>query len=124
MGQIERRIRGRMALRLPLVVTGVSADGAAWCEPTESEDVSTAGASFRLSNEVGVGDRLRLRAQPCGARETVETEVVVVHTAPAPFGGTRAGVLVSGPTEAWLRFYLSWAGETEGAPEGAAVTES
>ena len=103
-----------MALRLPLVVTGASADGAAWCEPTQTEDVSHDGASFRLSNEVRAGDRLRLRVQPCGARETVEAEAVVVNVTPAPFGGSRAGALVSGPTEAWLRFYFSWAKDVEG----------
>ena len=35
-----------MALRLPIVVSGRSDDGAAWSEPTETEDISTLGAFF------------------------------------------------------------------------------
>ena len=30
-----------MALRLPIVVSGRSEDGAAWSEPTETDDIST-----------------------------------------------------------------------------------
>ena len=119
--QTERRTRGRISLRLPLVVTGVAADGAAWCEPTQTDELSASGASFRLSNEVAVGDRLRVRAQQYGSRGAVQAEAVVVHSSPAPFGCTRVGVLVSGVTEVWLGFYLSWAEEAEGA---AAPAES
>ena len=37
----ERRFALRMALRLPIVVSGRSDDGAAWSEPTETDDIST-----------------------------------------------------------------------------------
>ena len=40
-----------MALRLPIVVSGRAEDGAAWSEPTETDDISTLGALFQ---EIGV----------------------------------------------------------------------
>ncbi len=37
----EKRFALRMALRLPIVVSGRTEDGAAWSEPTETDDIST-----------------------------------------------------------------------------------
>jgi hypothetical protein len=47
----ERRFALRMALRLPIVVSGRSEDGAAWSEPTETDDISTSGALFHLNQK-------------------------------------------------------------------------
>ena len=44
----EKRFALRMALRLPIVVSGRAEDGAAWSEPTETDDISTLGALFQL----------------------------------------------------------------------------
>ena len=64
----ERRFALRMALRLPVVVSGRSEDGAAWSEPTETDDISTSGALFHLNQRVSRGERLYLRAhKPDGA---------------------------------------------------------
>lgn len=108
MRSAERRLLQRKWLCLPVVVTGIAPDGTAWCEPTRSEEVSIAGASLRLSNKVAVGDRLRLRVQPFGAREIVAAEAIVTHVAPSPYGGAHAGVRVTRPRAAWFRFYRSW----------------
>jgi hypothetical protein len=58
----ESRFALRMALRLPLVVSGRTKDGAAWSEPTETDDISTIGASFHLNQKVAIGERLYIRA--------------------------------------------------------------
>ena len=58
----ERRFALRMALRLPIVVSGRSEDGAAWSEPTETDDISTSGALFHLNQKVSIGDNLYVRA--------------------------------------------------------------
>jgi hypothetical protein len=58
----ERRFALRMALRLPIVVSGRSDDGAAWSEPTETDDISTSGALFHLNQKVSVGEKLYIRA--------------------------------------------------------------
>ena len=47
----EKRFALRMALRLPIVVSGRTDDGAAWSEPTETEDISTLGALFHLNQK-------------------------------------------------------------------------
>ena len=48
----EKRFALRMALRLPIVVSGRSEDGATWSEPTETDDISTLGALFHLNQRV------------------------------------------------------------------------
>lgn len=45
----ERRFALRMAMRLPVVVSGRAEDGSAWSEPTETDDISTMGALFHLN---------------------------------------------------------------------------
>ena len=54
----EKRFALRMALRLPIVVSGRAEDGAAWSEPTETDDISTGGALFHLNQKVNRGARL------------------------------------------------------------------
>ena len=51
-----------MALRLPIVVSGRADDGAAWSEPTETDDISTSGALFHLNQKVSIGEKLYIRA--------------------------------------------------------------
>ena len=60
----ERRFALRMALRLPIVVSGRSEDGAAWSEPTETDDISTSGALFHLNQKVAIGEKLYIRTNP------------------------------------------------------------
>ena len=115
--ETDRRLRGRVALRLPIVVTGAVEGGASWCEPSQTEDISPVGLSLRLLSGVRVGDILRLRGQTCGARETMEVDAVVIHATASPFGGTRAGISITGRTGNWLRFYDSWAEEASAPTE-------
>ena len=112
----EKRLTLRMALRLPIVVSGRSEDGAAWSEPTETDDISTGGALFHLNQKVNRGERLYLRAhRPDGA--PIEVTVTVVRVAPAIYGTARVGVSISEPTENWLRLFVSWVADEQPASE-------
>ena len=89
----ERRFALRMARRLPIVVSGRAEDGAAWSEPTETDDISTLGALFHLNQRVARGDQLYLRAhRPDGS--PIEVTARVVRTAPAIYGTARVGVQI------------------------------
>ncbi len=114
---VERRFALRMALRLPIVVSGRAEDGAAWSEPSETDDISTLGALFHLNQKVNRGDQLYLRAhRPDGA--PIEVTVRVVRIAPAIYGTARVGVQILEPTDNWLRLFVSWvADEQAAAPE-------
>ncbi len=104
-----------MALRLPIVVSGRAEDGAAWSEPTETDDISTLGALFHLNQRVSRGDQLYLRAhRPDGS--AIEATARVVRTAPAIYGTARVGVQIMEPTENWLRLFVSWVADEQGAP--------
>jgi hypothetical protein len=108
----EKRFALRMALRLPLVVSGRTEDGSAWSEPTETDDISTSGALFHLNQKVNRGERLYLRAhRPDGA--AIEVTALVVRTAPAIYGTARVGVQISEPTENWLRLFVSWVADEQ-----------
>jgi hypothetical protein len=108
----ERRFALRMALRLPIVVSGRAEDGSAWSEPTETDDISTSGALFHLNQKVARGDRLYLRAhKPDGA--PIESTVTVVRVAPAIYGTARVGVSVNDPTENWIRLFVSWVADDQ-----------
>ncbi len=113
----EKRFALRMALRLPIVVSGRAEDGAAWSEPTETDDISTSGALFHLNQRVNKGERLYLRAhRPDGA--PTEVTATVVRVAPAIYGTARVGVSISEPVENWLRLFVSWvADEQPATPE-------
>ena|SRR5688500_9162305 len=103
----EKRFALRMALRLPIVVSGRSDDGAAWSEPTETEDISTLGALFNLNQNVSVGDSLYIRShRPDGV--PVEVKARVVRVAPGNYGTTRVGVAVTETKENWLRLFVAW----------------
>ena len=108
----EKRLTLRMALRLPIVVSGRSEDGAAWSEPTETDDISTGGALFHLNQKVNRGERLYLRAhRPDGA--PIEVTANVVRVAPAIYGTARVGVSISEPVENWLRLFVSWVADEQ-----------
>jgi hypothetical protein len=110
----ERRFALRMAMRLPIVVSGRAADGSAWSEPTETDDLSTSGTLFHLNQRVGRGERLYLRAhRPDGA--PIEVTAIVVRTAPAIYGTARVGVQIAEPTEDWLRLFVSWVADEQPA---------
>lgn len=110
----ERRFALRMALRLAIVVSGRDEDGAAWSEPTETDDISTSGALFHLNQKVTRGERLYIRAhRPDGS--PIEVTATVVRVAPAIYGTARVGVAISEPTENWLRLFVSWVADEQPA---------
>ena len=116
----ERRFALRMALRLPIVVSGRSDDGAAWSEPTETDDISTMGTLFHLNQRVGRGDQLYIRAhKPDGS--PIEVTAKVIRIAPAIYGTARIGVQIVEPADNWLRLFVSWVADEQGtAAEGEA----
>jgi len=76
----ERRFALRMALRLPIVVSGRAEDGAAWSEPTETDDISTSGALFHLNQKVSIGEKLYIRAhRPDGSPAEARPRSYVFH---------------------------------------------
>jgi hypothetical protein len=112
----ERRFALRMAMRLPVVVSGRAEDGAAWSEPTETDDISTSGALFHLNQKVSRGEQLYLRAhRPDGS--PVEVTARVIRTASAIYGTARVGVAVVEPAENWYRLFVSWVAD-EHASDG------
>ena len=118
----DRRFALRMALRLPVVISGRSEDGSAWSEPTETDDISTSGALFHLNQKVSRGERLYMRAhRPDGA--PIEVTVVVIRTAPAIYGNARVGVQIAEPVENWLRLFVSWVAD-EQPPADSADSET
>jgi len=103
----EKRFALRMALRLPVVVSGRAEDGATWSEPTETDDISTLGALFQLNQPVTAGDDLYIRShRPNGV--PVEVKATVVRVIPASYGTARVGVSIEEPKEAWLRLFVAW----------------
>ena len=103
----EKRFALRMALRLPIVVSGRSEDGAAWSEPTETDDISTLGALFQLNQKISYGDNLYIRShRPDGV--PVEVKAAVVRVASANYGTSRIGVAITEPKDSWLRLFVAW----------------
>lgn len=103
----DKRFALRVALRLPIVVSGRTDDGSAWSEPTETEDVSTLGALFHLNQKVEVGEHLYLRShRPDGV--PVEVKAKVVRRINANHGTSRVGVAITELKESWLRLFVAW----------------
>ena len=103
----EKRFALRMALRLPIVVSGRTEDGSAWSEPTETDDISTLGALFQLNQPVVQGDTLYIRShRPNGV--PVEVKAQVARVLPASYGTSRVGVAIDEPKESWLRLFVAW----------------
>jgi hypothetical protein len=112
----EKRFALRMALRLPIVVSGRSDDGAAWSEPTETDDISTTGTLFHLNQKITADENLYLRShRPDGV--PVEVKARVVRLAPANHGTTRVGVEILEPKENWLRLFVAWVADDQSADE-------
>jgi hypothetical protein len=112
----EKRLTLRMALRLPIVVSGRADDGAAWSEPTETDDISTTGALFHLNQKVSVGETLYIRShRPDGM--PVEVKANVVRIAPAIYGTNRIGVSIIEPSENWLRLFVAWVADDQTVEE-------
>lgn len=112
----EKRFALRMALRLPIVVSGRTDDGAAWSEPTETDDISTTGALFHLNQKIGVGESLYIRShRPDGM--PVEVKAKVVRVAPAIYGTNRIGVSITEPAENWLRLFVAWVADDQNTEE-------
>ncbi len=103
----EKRFALRMALRLPVVVSGRTDDGSAWSEPTETDDISTLGALFQLNQTIERGDTVKIRAhRPNGS--PVEVKASVVRVLSANFGTSRVGVAIDESKESWLRLFVAW----------------
>ena len=118
----ERRFALRMALRLPIVISGRTDDGSTWSEPTETDDISTSGALFHLNQRVNSGDKLYIRAhKPDGT--PIEATASVVRTAPAIYGTARVGVAISEPVENWLRLFVSWVADEQPATSESEAQE-
>ena len=112
----EKRFALRMALRLPIVVSGRANDGAAWSEPTETDDISTTGTLFHLNQKVESGENLYLRShRPDGV--PVEVKAKVMRIAPASYGAIRVGVAIIEPKENWLRLFVAWVADDHSAEE-------
>jgi hypothetical protein len=112
----EKRFALRMALRLPIVVSGRTDDGATWSEPTETDDISTTGALFQLNQEVTPNDNLYIRShRPDGV--PVEVKAKIIRTAPSVHGTARIGVAITEPMESWLRLFVSWVADDQPSSE-------
>ena len=112
----EKRFALRMALRLPIVVSGRADDGAAWSEPTETDDISTTGTLFHLNQTVAAGEHLYLRShRPDGV--PVEVKAQVIRIAPAVYGTARVGVNITEPKENWLRLFVAWVADDQAETE-------
>jgi len=103
----EKRFALRMALRLPIVVSGRTEDGAAWSEPTETDDISTLGALFQLNQKINAGDNLYIRShRPDGV--PVEVKAQVMRVSAANYGTSRIGVSIVESKDNWLRLFVAW----------------
>jgi hypothetical protein len=108
----EKRFALRMALRLPIVVSGRADDGAAWSEPTETDDISTTGALFHLNQQVKEGENLYIRShRPDGV--PVEVNAKIVRMSPSVYGAARVGVAITESSENWLRFFVAWVADDQ-----------
>ncbi|MDQ3129583.1 MAG: PilZ domain-containing protein [Acidobacteriota bacterium] len=113
----EKRFALRMALRLPIVVSGRADDGAAWSEPTETDDISTLGALFQLNQKIAQGDNLYIRShRPDGV--PVEVKAQVVRVAPANYGTLRVAVAIIESKENWLRLFVAWIADDKPDDDG------
>ena len=119
----ERRFALRMALRLPIVISGRAEDGSAWSEPTETDDISTSGALFHLNQKVSRGDHLYLRAHRADGA-AIEVTAVVIRIAPAIYGTARVGVQIAESAENWLRLFVSWVADDQPAISDSSESET
>ena len=106
-----------------VVVSGQSraGDGTAWCEQTETSDVSASGAFFQLNQRVSCGERLRLRAHlPDGA--VVEVRALIIRVAPASYSLVSVGVQIIERNEVWVGLFSAWVANERGVVSGRDAT--
>jgi len=99
----RKRSERRIAVRLPLRVSGRDARGFAFEEDTASENLCRSGAAFRTRFDVAIGSNLEIRIPTQGAatrrgEQDFETQGRVVHvTESLTDGGRVVGVQFVGP---------------------------
>lgn len=100
----KQRTERRIAVRLPMQVTGRDTRGVVFTEETSSENLCRSGAAFLSRFELPVGADLDIRiptsSQQAWKREdnNFETRGRVVHISPATGPGERlVGVQFTGP---------------------------
>ncbi len=103
----EKRFALRIALRLPIVVSGRADNGAAWIESTETDDISTNGALLHLNQKVTEGQSLYISScQSDGV--PLDVKAKVVRMSPAIYGSAQVGIAITELTENWLRLFAGW----------------
>lgn len=100
----KQRTERRIAVRLPMQVTGRDARGVVFTEETSSENLCRGGAAFLSRFDLPVGSDLDIRiptsSQQAWKRDdnNFETRGRVVHVSPATGPGERlVGVQFTGP---------------------------
>ncbi len=88
----EKRFALRMALRLPIVVSGRDEDGAAWSESTAKMD--------------NASNKKKRSHRPDGV--PVEVKAKVVRLSAANYGTSRVGVAIIEQKDSWLRLFVAW----------------
>lgn len=110
----ERRFALRLSLRLPIVVSGRTAAGETWSEPTETENISTTGAFFQLNQKIATGDQLYIRShRPDGM--PVEVMAEVIRNVSSSSGVAHVGVAVREAAEGWIRLFVAWVADEQSA---------
>ncbi|MEJ2182605.1 MAG: PilZ domain-containing protein [Nitrospirota bacterium] len=80
----DRRLCGRLHLRLPVQVKGVNTDGRVFAEDTTIKDISTRGAYLFLKNRMSEDDELRLLIDPDNSALDVRARIARVEAATRP----------------------------------------
>lgn len=98
----KQRTERRIAVRLPIQVTGRDARGVVFTEETSSENLCRSGAAFVTRFDLAIGCDLDIRIprsqQAWKREENFATKGRVVHISPAAGPGeSLVGVLFTGP---------------------------
>ena len=99
----RKRSERRIAVRLPLRVSGRDARGVSFEEETASENLCRGGAAFRTRFDVAIGSNLEIRIPTQGAalrrgEQDFETQGRVVHVTESLTDGEKVvGVQFVGP---------------------------
>jgi hypothetical protein len=100
---VRKRSERRIAVRLPLRVSGRDARGFSFEEDTASENLCRSGAAFRTRFDVAIGSNLEIRIpvqghQPRRGEQDFETQGKVVHITESLTDGEKVvGVQFVGP---------------------------
>lgn len=106
----EKRFALRMAFHLPIIVSGKSADGTAWSEPTETDDMSTTGVLFHLNRKISADENISIRSHRSDGL-SVDVAARVMRTSKTVQGTNIVAAAVTGSMEDWLCLFSSWAAE-------------